>query len=229
MDYIVLGIKEAIQLILSLDQEMYTIILLSFYVSMASTLISLMIAIPCGFILGLKKYRYKKVVARFLNTFMSLPPVVVGLMVAIIISRKGPLGQLNLLFTPLAMIIAQTILVTPIITGLIFNNAKERGQVIQQICKNLGGNRWDTLVLLIKEMKNDLLIAIVTGFGRAISEVGAVMIVGGNIKDHTRVMTSFIAMNQSMGNYGTSIAMGMILLTVSFIINTIIYNYVTGE
>ncbi len=229
MGYIVDGFIGAVKLLLSFDREVYSIILLSIYVSLTSTLISSLVGIPLGFFLGLKKFKYKRIVTRFLYTFMSLPPVVVGLTVAVIISRRGPLGQLGLLFTPAAMIIAQTLLVTPIITGIIFNNSKEQGHVIRRVCKTLGGNRFDTLLLLIKEMRINILIAVVTGFGRGISEVGAVMIVGGNIKGHTRVMTSFIAMNHSMGNYSISIAMGIVLLTISFITNSILYKYVVGD
>ncbi|SHJ63159.1 ABC transporter permease [Paramaledivibacter caminithermalis] len=229
MGYIFDGIIKAFKLLIFFDKEVYSIIFLSIFISLTSTLISSFIGIPLGFLIGLKKFRFKRIVARLLYTFMSLPPVVVGLVVAIIISRRGPLGHLRLLFTPAAMIIAQTLLVTPIITGIIFNNSKEQGHQIKQICKTLGGNRWDTLILLIKEMRINILIAVVTGFGRAISEVGAVMIVGGNIKGHTRVMTSFIAMNHSMGNYSTSIAMGLVLLIISFITNSILYKYVTGD
>ena len=159
---------------------------------------------------------------------MSLPPVVVGLIVAILISRRGPLGEHELLFTSTAMISAQTLLVTPIIIGIVFNSTKEKGPVILEVSKTLGGNPLDTLILLFREMKKTIFVSIVTGFGRAISEVGAVMIVGGNIKNHTRVMTSFIAMNNSMGNYSMSIAMGLVLLSISFITNSILYN-MTGD
>ncbi|MCG8538565.1 MAG: ABC transporter permease [Clostridia bacterium] len=229
MEHIIDGFIEGIKLLLSFEGEVYSIIILSLYVSLTSTLISSLIGIPLGIFLGLKKFRFKRLLTRFLYTFMSLPPVVVGLTVAVIISRRGPLGHLRLLFTPGAMIIAQTLLVTPIITGIIFNNSKEQGEVIRQICKTLGGNRLDTLMLLIKEMRINILIGVVTGFGRAISEVGAVMIVGGNIKGHTRVMTSFIAMNNSMGNYSTSIAMGLVLLAISFMTNSILYKYIVGD
>lgn len=229
MGYIIDGLNEAFKLLISFDIEMYSIIFLSIFVSLTSTIISTFIGVPLGFILGLKKFRFKRAIARLLYTAMSVPPVVVGLIVAILISRRGPLGSLSILFTPTAMIIAQTLMVTPIITGIIFNNSKEKGQEIKQVCRTLGGNKWDTLILLIREMRISILIAVVTGLGRAISEVGAVMIVGGNIKGHTRVMTTFIAMNQSMGNYSTSIAMGIVLLLISFMTNSILYKYVVGD
>lgn len=222
MDYIFNGISEASKLLFSLDKEVYSIILLSVFVSLTSTVISTIVGIPLGFILGVKKFKHKKMFTRLLNTSMSLPPVVVGLAVAILLSRKGPLGDYRLLFTPTAMIIAQTILVIPITTGIIFNSAKVKGRSIIEICKTLGGSKRHMLLLFTLEMRRDIIIAIATGFGRAISEVGAVMIVGGNIKGHTRVMTSFIAMNNSMGNYSMSIAMGIVLIFLAFITNTIL-------
>lgn len=229
MGYIMDGIKEAVGLLLSFDKEIYSIILLSIFVSFTSTIISFFLGMPFGIFLALKKFKFKRIITRFLYTSMSLPPVVVGLLVAIIVSRKGPFGYLELLYTPTAMIIAQTILVSPIIAGIIFNNAKEQAEDIKHICKTLGGNRWDTLILLIKEMRINILIAVITGFGRAVSEVGAVMLVGGNIRGQTRVMTTFIAMNNSMGNYSMSIAMGIVLLAISFIVNSILYHYVVVD
>lgn len=229
MEYIMEGLKEAIKLLLSFDKEIYSIIILSIFVSFTSTIISSIIGIPIGLLLALKKFRLKKAFTRLLYTCMSLPPVVVGLVVAIILSRRGPLGGFGLLFTSTAMIIAQTVLVTPIITGIIFNNAKTNGLEIKQMCITLGGKRRDILILLVKEMKVNILIAIVTGFGRAVSEVGAVMLVGGNIMGHTRVMTTFIAMNNNMGNYSKSIAMGIVLLSISFIVNSILYQYIERD
>lgn len=229
MTYIVKGIKEAFKLLFSLDKEIYSIILLSIGVSSIATIISVIIAIPIGLYTSLKKFKFKRIYVRFLNTSMSIPPVVIGLLVAIAFSRRGPLGDLNLLFTPSAMIIAQTILVTPIITGIIFNNTKKNGKRIKNLCRTLGGNKFNLLILLIRETKIDMFIAMVTGLGRAISEVGAVMLVGGNIKGHTRVMTTYISMNNGMGDYSASIAMGIVLLAISFIINSFLYKYVQGD
>jgi tungstate transport system permease protein len=229
MEHIINGFKEAINLLISFDQEICSIILLSIWVSFLATFLAALIGVPLGFFLGYKDFRFKGTVARIIYTLMGLPPVVVGLIVAIILSRKGPLGSLGLIFTPTAMIIAQIMLVTPIITGIIFNNSKERSPQIREICLTLGGKRWDLFWLFIKEMRHYILIALVSGFGRAISEVGAVMIVGGNIKGHTRVMTTFITMNNNMGNYATSIAMALVLLTISFICNSILYSKIDGD
>lgn len=229
MIYILNGIKEAFQLILSFDYEIYSIVLMSIYVSFTSTVLSTLIGVPLGLVTGIKKFKYKNLLSRIYFTSMGLPPVIVGLVTILVISRNGPLGSLNLVYTPTAMIIAQTLLVTPIVTGIIFSNSKDKGLEIMNICKTLGAGRIETFKLLLKEMKPLILVAVITGFGRAISEVGAVMIVGGNIKDHTRVMTTFITMNNSMGEYSMSIAMGIILLSISFFTNSILFKRSMGD
>lgn len=223
------GLIKSIELLLSLDGEVYRIILLSLYVSLTSTLISTIIAIPMGIIIGLKKFPFKQIVVRILYTFMGLPPVIIGLVVYIFIRRTGPLGNLGLIYTPAAMIIAQTLLVTPIITGLIFNGTKERGEEIKSIAKTLGANRFQTMILLIKELRISIFAAIVSGYGRAVSEVGAVMIVGGNIRNHTRVMTTTIAMQHSMGNTDMALAIGIVLLLLSFVVNSLLYHFQQGD
>ncbi|HSN66074.1 MAG TPA: ABC transporter permease [Fusibacter sp.] len=229
MDIFVDGFRDAFKLLIGFDQEVYEIIILSIGLSIASTICSAILGIPLGLILGIKNFKSKRLLTRLLYTLMSLPPVVIGLAVVLFLSRSGPLGSLGLIFTPGAMIIAQTILITPIITGIVFNQAKDKGLAVMQIGQTLGSGRVDLLWLLIKELKITILIAIVTGFGRAVSEVGAVMIVGGNIKGHTRVMTTYIAMNNSMGNYATAIAMGIVLLFISFTVNSVLYRYMDGE
>jgi tungstate transport system permease protein len=224
MDYIVQGFQEALKLLLSFDREIYGIIFLTLYVTFMSTLIASLIAVPMGILVGIKDFRFKKTFIRILYTFMSMPPVIAGLFVYLVLSRRGPLGQLGLLFTPTAMIIAQVFLVTPIIMGIIYNSTREKGKSIKQVAHTLGANKSQALGLLLFEMKSDILAAIISGFGRATSEVGAVMLVGGNIKGHTRVMTTSIAMLQSMGDYSQAIAIGLVLLALSFMINSILYH-----
>jgi tungstate transport system permease protein len=228
MDYILNGFVEAFRLIFSFDPEIIQIVLLSLYVSFSSTLYATLIGIPLGILLGINDFKGKRIVSRLLYTFMSFPPVIIGLFTALFLARSGPFGELQLMYTPTAMIIAQTILVTPVITGIIFNQAGTSGYEVVQTGKTLGAQKWNILILLILELKSVIMIALVTGFGRAISEVGAVMIVGGNIKGFTRVMTTFIAMNNNMGQYSVSIAMGLILMTISFITNSVLYHYVMG-
>ena len=223
MDYILEGFKQAFLLLASLDPEVYSVIGLSLVVSSLSALIAGVLGTLLGIYSGLKPFRGKKLYARILTTLMGLPPVVVGLLVAIMLSRRGPFGAMQLIFTPTAMIIAQVILVMPIVTGIVFNLTAKRGREVYELGKTLGGGPLALLSLFVKEMRSELLSAFVTGFGRAVSEVGAVMIVGGNIKGHTRVMTTYIAMNNSMGNYAQSIAMAIVLLTLSFMANAIVY------
>lgn len=228
MNYVVEGFSQAIKLLITFDREVWGVIGLSLVVSMLSTLISGVIGTLLGFYTGLKRFRGKRVYARILYTLMGLPPVVVGLLVAIALARRGPFGQLELLFTPTAMIIAQVLLVTPIITGIVFNLAAKRGREVYELGRTLGGGPGAILKLFVTELKIELLSAVVTGFGRAISEVGAVMIVGGNIKGHTRVMTTYIAMNNSMGNYSASLAMAIVLLSLAFMTNAFLYR-IAGE
>lgn len=224
MEYIMEGFKEAFKLLFSFDSEIYGIFLLTLYVTLMSTVISTIIAVPLGILIGLKKFKMKTALIRLLYTLMSMPPVIAGLIVYLILSRRGPLGELQLLFTPAAMIIAQVTLVTPIITGIVYNSTRDRGESIRQLAHTMGANKKQAFALLIFELRADLLGAIVSGFGRAISEVGAVMLVGGNIKGHTRVMTTSIAMLQSMGDYSQAIAIGIVLLLISFGVNSILYH-----
>ncbi|MGL5642761.1 MAG: ABC transporter permease, partial [Paraclostridium sp.] len=155
----------------------------------------------------------------------SIPSVIVGLIISIILTRNGPLGFLDLMYTKTAMIIAQSILVSPLILGLTYNLSKSRGKHIKDMGVTLGANKLQVITLIIKELKEDIVMNVITAFSRAISEVGAVMVVGGNIKGDTRVMTTSIAMYNSMGDYSMAIALGIVLLLISFIINNITYNY----
>ncbi len=225
MDYISQGFVEAFKLLLQFDPEVYEIIFLSIFVSSSATILAALIFVPLGVYLGIKPFRGKRMFSRLVYTFMSIPSVVVGLLVALILARRGPLGFLGLLYTPKAMIIAQTFLVVPLILGLTYNMAKSRGKQIEVVAKTLGGTRWDSVVLIIRELRSDIFIHIVTGFSRAISEVGAVMIVGGNIKYQTRVITTTISMMNSMGDYPMAIALGTILMIISFVIHSLIYSY----
>lgn len=229
VSYIIEGVKEAFILLFSMDYEIYSIIIRTLIMSIASVIISGVIGIPLGLYLGLKKFKGKRAVARLIYTFMGTPPVVAGLFVALFISRRGALGSLELMFTIRGMIIAQVVLITPIVIGVVFNHTKEGGMQVLKTCRTLGAGRWYTFLYLVNDMRIGIFIALVSGFARGISEVGAVMIVGGNILGHTRVMTTFIAMNNSMGNYSKSIAMGMVLFAISFVVNSILYGYVEVE
>ena len=225
MNYILEGFKEAFVLLASMDREIYQIIGLSLFVSTFATVFASVVFVPIGVYLGIKKFPYKKMLSRLIYTSMSVPTVIIGLVVALILSRRGPFGSLKLLYTPKAMIIAQIVLVVPLILGLTYSLAKNRGPIIQATAQTLGGGTIDTVVLIIRELRVDIMVNVATAFSRAISEVGAVMIVGGNIKGQTRVMTTTISMMNSMGDYPTAIALGTILLLISFVIHSIIYSY----
>ena len=223
MNYIFDGIKEAIYLLINFDKEIYTVILLSIFVSGLSTIISSILGVFIGVVTGLRKFPLRNIYEKILYSFMGLPPVVVGLLIGISISRRGPLGKYGLMYTVTAMVIAQSVLILPIITGIVYNQVKVDGKKIMETCKTLGGRKLDVFILILQELRSTILVGITTGFGRAISEVGAVMIVGGNIKGFTRVMTTYIAMNNSMGNYAKSIAMGIVLIAISITVNSVIH------
>nr|WP_300006192.1 ABC transporter permease [Tissierella sp.] len=225
MDYILEGFKEALNLIVSLDKEIFDIVLLSLLVSTSATIIASFISIPLGVSFGIKEFKGKRLFSRITYTMMSIPSVVIGLIVAIVLSRRGPFGSMGLLYTTQAMIIAQTLLVMPLSFGLNFGLAKSRGREIERAGGTLGANKFQTIILIIKELKVDILVNVATSFSRAISEVGAVMIVGGNIKYHTRVITTTISMMNSMGDYPMAIALGLILISISFVVHSIIYSY----
>lgn len=202
-----------------LIQEILPVVIMSLKVSIASTVIASVVGITAGILVGLADFKMKKLFLRLLETFMSTPPVLMGLLVYLILSRKGIFGSLELLFTSTAMVIAQTLLVFPIITALTISLTQKQGKKIQKNCQVLGASKFTTLLTIISEMKGQILTIITTGFGRAISEVGAVMIVGGNIKDSTRVMTTYIALETGKGNFEGAIIIGGILLVISLTIN----------
>jgi tungstate transport system permease protein len=223
MQEILRGLQEAIKMLLSFDPEIYEIVGLSLRVSFSSVLISTLIGVPLGVLIGLYNFPGKRILIRIIYTLMSLPPVIAGLLVFLVIMRKGPLGFLGLSFTPTAMVIAQVCLVTPIITGLTYNVVKEKAEIVRRLALTLGAGRGESVKLLIYELRVGILAAVVTGFGRAVSEVGAVMLVGGNIVGKTRVMTTYIALLQRMGNYDRAIAVGLVLLLISFLVNALLY------
>jgi len=219
MQDMLVGLREAWQLLLSLDEETYQIILLSLRVSGTAVLLAALMGIPLGAFLSLNNFWGKKLILNIINTFMGLPPVVIGLVVYLFLSSSGPLGELELLFTPEAMIVAQTILVTPIIAGLTIAALSGVNPMIGLVATSLGANSWQAAWAIIKEARYGVMAAIVSGFGRAVAEVGAVIMVGGDIQGSTRVMTTAIALQTRMGNFSTALALGLILVLLSFLIN----------
>lgn len=220
---IIKGLQEAFYMIFSFDPGLYDIIFRSIWVSCTAVLIASCVQMPIGVWLGLKPFKGKKLFSRFLYASMSVPSVVVGLVVMMLLSRKGPFGFAELLYTPTAMIIAQAVLVSPLILGLTYHAVKQRGPKIEMEGRLLGATGQDIVVLIMREMSGDMWMNVVAAFSRAISEVGAVMLVGGNILGETRVMTTSIALMNRMGNYSSAIALGVVLLLISLTVNSLIY------
>jgi tungstate transport system permease protein len=222
MDLIIEGIKKAFLLFISLDPEVINITLFSLKVSGIATFISLFIGISVGTAIALLRFPGKKIVVSLVNTGMGLPPVVVGLFVTIFLWRNGPLGFLEILYTPSAMIIAQAIIATPIVMGITLASVQQLpGKLRLQIIA-LGATRFQMVWMLIKEAKLPLLAAVMAGFGGVISEVGASIMVGGNIKGYTRVLTTATVMETSKGNFDIAIALSIILLFMAFMVNLIL-------
>jgi tungstate transport system permease protein len=222
------GILEAFSLIIRLDPELMKIVLLSLRVSGAAIIISTLLGVPLGTWLGLKPEKKTAFVNKVIYTLMGLPPVVAGLLIYMLLSRMGPLGVLGLLYSPTAMIIAQVTLALPIVTGLTMVGVRSRGKEVEETARSLGAGPLLTAWTVVRESRIALLGAVVTGFGRVIAEVGAVMMVGGNIEGHTRVMTTAIVLETRKGNYEYAIGLGLILLLLSFLINTFLYRVQRG-
>lgn len=211
--------QEVIYQIFGPNPEMREIIGLTLIMSALSTIISSAIGIPLGTWLGLTEFRGKKTWLKVNSTLMGLPPVLVGLLVFLLLSRSGPLGKLSLLFSLPAMVLAQLILITPIITGMTANLISINANTINETCIGLGIHPGRKLWLVLNDYKKDYLINILAGFGRSIAEVGAVQMVGGNIQYKTRVMTTAIMMQTNMGQFEQALALGLVLLVIAFVVN----------
>jgi len=222
MDLILEGIKKAIILLVTLDGEVLDITILSLKVSGIATLISLVIGISAGTVIALNQFPGKKVVISLVNTGMGLPPVVVGLFVTIFLWRSGPFGFLGLLYTPLAIIIAQAIIATPIVMGITVAAMQQLPTKMRLQILALGATRLQMVWMLIKESRLSLLAAVMAGFGGVISEIGASIMVGGNIKGYTRVLTTATVMETSKGNFDVAIALSILLLALAYSINLIL-------
>ena len=219
MNSIIEGFLKAFSLIVDFDPELIGIILLSLEVSGIALVIASSLGIPAGSFLGLKKFRGRGFIISLSNTFMGLPPVVVGLFVYLLLSRRGPIGFMALLYTPSAMITAQTILVFPIVTSLCHSAVISVDPIIRQAAVTLGATPFQAALTVIKEARYGILSGVIAGLGRAMGEVGAILIVGGNIAGYTRVMTTTIALETDKGNFELALALGIILLIISLLIN----------
>jgi tungstate transport system permease protein len=203
------------------DPAVLSAIKVTFEMAFASTLISAVLGTASGLWLQNHEFAGKKTVVRINRTLMGVPPVVIGLLVYMLTMRGGPLGPLALLFTVKGMILAQVLIITPIISGMVFSYAEAAVPEIRNFAKTMGADKRQTDRLILSELRNEIYFCIITGFGRAISEVGSVMLVGGNIKDHTRTMTTMISLLKSRGIYSEGIGLGVLLLIMAFILQTL--------
>ncbi len=222
MDLIFEGIKKAFILLANLDAEVLGITLLSLKISGTATLISLVIGVSAGTAVALTRFPGRNFLVSLINVGMGLPPVVVGLFVTIFLWRNGPFGFMGILYTPTAIIIAQTIIATPIVTGISLAAMQQLPQNLRLQILALGANRLQMIWMLVREARLPLLAAVMAGFGGVISEVGASIMVGGNIKGYTRVLTTATVMESSRGNFDVAIALSIILLLLAYMITLIL-------
>jgi len=216
------GIYKAFYLLFTLDPEVMGVTLLSLQISGTATLISLMMGISVGTAVALTEFPGRKFVVSLINTGMGLPPVVVGLFVTIFLWRNGPLGFLEILYTPAAMILAQAVIATPIVMGITLAAIQALPRNLRLQILALGATRIQMVWILVKEAKLPLLAGVMAGFGGVISEVGASIMVGGNIKGYSRVLTTATVMETSRGNFDIAIALGIILLILAYFINLVL-------
>ncbi len=219
MDLIWDGIREAARLWWSGDAEIIEITLRTLAISSTATALALVVGIPLGAVLALRRFWGRSLLVAAVNTGMGMPPVVVGLLVALILWRTGPLGDLNLIYTPTAMVVAQLLLSLPLVVGFSLASIQSvNPRLIGQMWA-MGANRWQVLWLLVRETRLGLLAAVMAGFGAAISEVGASMQVGGNLAGETRVLTTATVLETGRGNFEVAIALSLVLVVLAFIVN----------
>ena len=221
------GFSQAVHLIVTLNPELWEIVALSLYISLSATILAALISIPIGGLIHFREFHGKRTLIVVIQTLYSVPTVVVGLVIYLMISRSGPLGFLGLLFNPGGMILGQMVLIIPIIMGLVITALGGVGRDIRDMLVSLGATEFQSIWEIIKEARFAILSAVVLGFGRAISEVGVAMMIGGNIRGATRVLTTSIALETGMGNFGLSIALGIILLGIALIV-VVIMNIITS-
>lgn len=213
------GLLEALRLLLTGDREIWRITLLSLQVSGSATLLSLLAGIPLGTLLALARFPGRGLAISLVNTGMGLPPVVVGLFVTVLLWRSGVLGAFEILYTPAAMVLAQFIIAAPIVTGLTLAAVQQVPEQFRLQMLGLGASRSQMVRMLLREARLPMLAALMAGFGGVISEVGASLMVGGNIKGSTRVLTTATVLETSKGNFDVAIALSVILLLITFLVN----------
>jgi tungstate transport system permease protein len=219
LDFLTESLRAALSLILTLDSEVVGAVWTSLYTSTAGILLAALVGIPVGTLIGVGRFTGRRAVLTLLNTLMALPTVVVGLVIYGFLSRQGPLGPLGLLFTPVAMIIGQTVLSAPIVANYTVAAVAGADPRIMTTALTLGAGRLRAAWQLLLEVRFGVMAAVVAGFGRVIAEVGVAMMLGGNIRGYTRTMTTAIALETSKGEFAFGLALGLVLMTVALVVN----------
>lgn len=223
MNEIWAGLQAALRLIVTLDADLVEITLRSLQVSLTALVVASAVALPFGTWLAIRRFRYRRATIATLNALMGLPPVVVGLIVYLLLSRSGPFGVMGLLFTPTAMIIAQVIIITPLIASITHQAMRELWAEYHDLLISLNTTRTNRIATLLWDGRRTLLTAALAGFGRAIGEVGAIMIVGGNIDHATRVLTTAIALETGKGDFALALGLGFVLIALALLVNFAIH------
>lgn len=221
--FITQAFGRAFELIISLDSSLTEIVLLSLRVSGSAIIIAVVVGLAITVILELRDFPGRGAVVTLLNTLTGLPPVVVGLVLYLFLSRNGPLGFLDLLYSPAAMITAQAILAIPIVAAISHAAVSSTGSLVRVTALGLGASRLQSITAVFRDARYAMVAAVAAAFGRVVAEVGAVLVVGGNIAHHTRVMTTAIALEADRGDFELAIALGIILLLISFTVNALLY------
>jgi len=219
------GLIKAIELIISLDPEVMEIAGRSLRISVAATVLASLVCLPMSSLIYFSHFPGKRALINLIQTFFSIPTVAIGLFVFILFSRAGPMGGLNMLFTPTVMVLGQMILITPILLGLTISALSGIDKAIPDTARSLGASRLQTATVVLREARFAVVAAVIMGFGRAISEVGVALMVGGNIKGFTRVITTAISLETSKGDLELSIALGIILIAIALLVNLVL-NYI---
>ncbi|MFO7727157.1 MAG: ABC transporter permease [Desulfonatronovibrio sp.] len=222
MDFLVQSLAQGLHMLWSLDPELYHIVYVSLYVSFFSTLAASVMGIPLGFMIAVKEFRGKRGVITLLNTLLALPTVVIGLLVYAFLSRKGLLGYWGLLYTPAAIVIGQVILILPWVATLTLSAVSRIDSRYRRTAQTLGASRIQTSLAIAREARFGILAAVIAAFGRVIAEIGIAMMLGGNIKGFTRTMTTAMALEHNKGDFVLAVALGIVLLSVSLLMNVVL-------
>jgi tungstate transport system permease protein len=219
VDLLFEGLRQAVRLLVGGDPEIWSVLWLSLQVSSLGTIVSLLVGVPAGSALALLRFPGRRLVVAAVNTGMGLPPVVVGLFVTLFLWRSGPLGGLEILYTPAAIVLAQAIIATPIVTGITLAAVQSVPETFRLQLLGLGASRVQVVWVVLREARLPMLAAVMAGFGGIISEIGASMMVGGNIKGHTRTLTTAMVLETSKGNFDVAIALAVLLLVLVYLVN----------